>query len=163
LIEASAPNTYSGGTDLNKDGAVGTGDRGDCPRAGHRLRLDKRGSLAEADLRLILDAHPGLLCCGNHLIERLCRNMSSWFSDKEPSALDEARMNVAEESTKVRNLMGRPEGQHEVDGAIQAEGGRFASVCPNTIGDPGSFYPLLKDVQHLLLQVNGNHAPILTD
>ena len=87
--------------------------------------------------------------------------MSPWFRDKEPSAPDEARMNVAKESTKVRNLVGRPEGQHEVDAAIQAEGGRFALVCPNTTGDPGSFYPFLNDIQHLLLQVNGNHAPIL--
>ncbi len=110
------------------------------------LLFPENNSPTQANTRPRKRSQTDLFCHRNHLSESLCRHMTLWLGHQKLPALNEAAMHVRQQATKVRDLVGRPEGQHEIHGAVYTQGSGFASMCPNTISDPGSFCPLMKNV-----------------
>ena len=72
-------------------------------------------------------------------------------------------MDFAQKSPKVEHFMGGVEGQSEVNRLGQTKGIGFATVRCDAVCYSGLFRPFLEHVQHLLLEIDGNHPAAIAN
>ena len=86
--------------------------------------------------------------------------MATWFGDHQLSTTYQAGMNLAQKPAGVGSLISRPEGEHEVNWIIDANGITPACMCAKSACHTCSLGPFAEGPEHLRLQVYRNHAPV---
>jgi hypothetical protein len=82
---------------------------------------------------------------------------------EQSAALGQALVDFPQQGTYVRDFMDGPEGQHEIDRFVDSNGITLALMRANSRGDTGPLGPFLKDLEHLRLQINCDHVPLVPE
>ena len=89
--------------------------------------------------------------------------MSDWFNDKELARSSNESVNLTDHASSVRDFMERVEGKCEIHRAGYAKRVFLATLRVDSITDARLASAFLQHIEHLLLQIDGNHMPLVTD
>ena len=108
-------------------------------------------------------ARPAAAACSIIFSEIAPCRMKERLGDKETPARRQHRRYLRAKRRGVRHLVQHPEREHEIDRPRNADPVRGAPVRLNPIGEPVPFRPVPHHLEHLGLEIGGDHLPAVAD